>query len=610
MIIPMYKYSFLVFYADYDAFIEQLKRKGVAHIRQYKAEPSREMQELYRDIHDVHKVVKFLESRKPKSQTTLSGENEKNKTGKEVFETISTYQRDLEQYEQQLQALLKEKKQITPWGYFSRSKVQRLLEEGFHIHFFVCPVKKYQPQWEEKYPIEVVSDHAGFRYFVSISRTEKPEIAIKNRAVDEVAPPGKELGTVEKEEKKSRERIREINEALDHLSQEGLEQVEQYKKELEDAYAELNVRFQTREEAEGKVRYLEAWVPEVKQDALDEFLNHKEVYYLKEKAKEEEKPPIMLKNNRYSRLFEPVGKLFSLPSYAELDMTPFFAPFFMMFFGFCLGDAGYGLMMVIAAALYKRKAKPGLKPVLALIQWLGLATVIFGILTGTFFGINLIETPIPVLSGIREMFLDENQMFNLAIILGGVQILFGMVLKAVNKIRQKGFAYSISTWSWFFLIVFSGLFYYLDEQAASQEPLLWGTAHKIILGAASLGIFVLNDPKRNIFLNIGLGFWDAYNTVIGLIGDLLSYIRLFALGLASAILGLVFNQLAFDLSPDVIILQQLVILIILVVGHSINIFMSGLGAFVHPLRLTFVEFYKNAGFTGGGKEYKPLKQLQ
>jgi len=96
----------------------------------------------------------------------------------------------------------------------------------------------------------------------------------------------------------------------------------------------------------------------------------------------------------------------------------------------------------------------------------------------------------------------------------------------------------------------------------------------------------------------------------GLIGDLLSYIRLFALGLCGGVMGFVFNQLAVQLSGDTPVVSHLVMIIILLLGHSLNIFMSGLGAFVHPMRLTFVEFYKNAGFEGGGKKYKPFKYIE
>jgi V/A-type H+-transporting ATPase subunit I len=202
---------------------------------------------------------------------------------------------------------------------------------------------------------------------------------------------------------------------------------------------------------------------------------------------------------------------------------------------------------------------------------------------------------------------DTDELFNLAIILGVIQILFGMVLKVINISRVKGFMYSLSTIGWLILIIGLGAVFglktagTLDEQTAS-------VAQYVVLGIAGVFILVLNHPKRNIFMNIGAGLWDVYIMATSLLGDVLSYIRLFALGVSSAILGMVFNNMAMSMKPDNIILGPLVMIIILVIGHSITIFMSGLGAFVHPLRLTFVEFYKNAGFTGGGKPYKPFAE--
>jgi V/A-type H+-transporting ATPase subunit I len=128
-----------------------------------------------------------------------------------------------------------------------------------------------------------------------------------------------------------------------------------------------------------------------------------------------------------------------------------------------------------------------------------------------------------------------------------------------------------------------------------------------VLGIACLFIFILNTPKRNPLINIGAGLWNTYNMITGVLGDLLSYIRLFALGICGGVMGFVFNDLALQLSGNIPVVSQIVMLIILLIGHFLNIFMSGLGAFVHPMRLTFVEFYKNAGFEGGGKKYKPFK---
>jgi V/A-type H+-transporting ATPase subunit I len=199
-------------------------------------------------------------------------------------------------------------------------------------------------------------------------------------------------------------------------------------------------------------------------------------------------------------------------------------------------------------------------------------------------------------------------MFNLALILGGVQIIFGMFVKAYGIIRRYGWAYSIETWGWLILILGCIAMYLVSE----NELLPPDTARYVtygILGVAGLFIYILNTPGRNPLINIGAGLWNTFNMATGLLGDLLSYIRLFALGLCGGVMGYVFNELAMQLSGDIPVVSHLFMVIILLLGHSINIFMSCLGAFVHPMRLTFVEFYKNAGFEGGGKLYKPFRYI-
>ena len=198
--------------------------------------------------------------------------------------------------------------------------------------------------------------------------------------------------------------------------------------------------------------------------------------------------------------------------------------------------------------------------------------------------------------------LDNQQMFNLSLILGAIQIIFGMTLKAVNQAIQFGFKYAISTIGWLLVLVSTAVAF-----AAPSVMAMGDTLHLAILAVGGLMVYLFNSPGKNIFLNIGLGLWDTYNMATGLLGDILSYVRLFALGLSGGILAGVFNSLAVGMSPDNVIAGPIVMVLIFVIGHSINIFMNVLGAMVHPMRLTFVEFFKNSGYDGGGKEYKPFK---
>ena len=130
------------------------------------------------------------------------------------------------------------------------------------------------------------------------------------------------------------------------------------------------------------------------------------------------------------------------------------------------------------------------------------------------------------------------------------------------------------------------------------------------LASAGVLIFFFNSPHKNPFINVGAGLYSCYEMATGVVGDLVSYVRLFAIGLCGAIIGQVFNALSVGLSGDVPVLSWIVMAIILAIGHGLNIFISALGAFVHPVRLTFVEFYKNAGFEGGGRKFTPFKHAE
>ena len=131
----------------------------------------------------------------------------------------------------------------------------------------------------------------------------------------------------------------------------------------------------------------------------------------------------------------------------------------------------------------------------------------------------------------------------------------------------------------------------------------------IAIGSISaLGIYIFNTPGRNPLINIGAGLWDTYNMATGILGDTLSYIRLYALGLAGGMLGGAFNNLAGMVLGDNPTWQWLPFVLIIIIGHALNLAMSALGAFVHPLRLSFVEYFKNSGYQGAGKLYQPFKK--
>jgi V/A-type H+-transporting ATPase subunit I len=201
--------------------------------------------------------------------------------------------------------------------------------------------------------------------------------------------------------------------------------------------------------------------------------------------------------------------------------------------------------------------------------------------------------------------LDSISMFYFALIIGGMQILFGFFIKIFNITKRRGFKYALSSLGWFIFLV-SVIVYAVGGKLGFLDLDVIRYGLYIMMGIAGILIFVFNNPDKNIFIRLGGGIWDSYGVVTGLFGDVLSYIRLFALGISSAILGFVFNDISLQFL-NIPYIGWLFFLILLLVGHSINLFLATLGGIIHPMRLTFVEFYKNAGFQGGGKKYEPFK---
>ncbi len=361
------------------------------------------------------------------------------------------------------------------------------------------------------------------------------------------------------------------------------------------------------DEAEGRLLVMEGWAPRAQEERVDRFVDAQtDVIALKSKPTPDDEVPVLLKNNRYASLFELIGDFYSLPKYGTMDLTPYFAPFYMIFFGFCLCDGGYGLLLLAAGMILKaRKAKGIMGQVAGLTIWLGAATVVFGVLTGGFFGYDIYRL-MPSLSDYK---LESMELFKLALAFGAVQIVFGMVLKVVATTQQIGFKYALSTLGWMILLCATLAAVALPEVGVNMGGFtLSSPLYLVLAGAGAFMMLFLNSPGKNPLANFGAGLWNTYNDVSGFVGDFLSYIRLFAIGLSGGILALVFNDLAFGLAPDIPVVKQLVVLLILLFGHGINLFMSCLSAFVHPLRLTFVEFYKNAGFESTQRTFNPFKK--
>jgi len=589
MIITMYKYDFLVYYDDHNKFLDGLRDLGVLHIKPYSSHISQSFTDIQTSLKKIRDTKSLLS--KLKINPTSEGKSPQLKNGEQIIAQVETLQAEKQHLQLSLQNLDNAIFYAEPWGKFLPETLFKLKENGITVRMYSCVEKLFDPKWKAEYCLEIINVRTPDIFFIIIQdRDEKIEIK-----ADRLSWPEKPVSLLKDEKTHVTDRMSMISQELESISRFQMDKLHTYEQEVYTQMQILEAHEQSKKLNEDKVLLLSGFVPKFRQAEIESYCDEYKILFLHEKVKPKDQPPILLKNRRFPQLYEFIGKLYSLPSYAEIDLTPFFAPFFMMFFGLCLGDAGYGLLILIVATWYKFKVNPSLHPLLSLGQWLGLATVIFGIVTGTFFGLNLMGDSFAFLGSLRKVMLDSNQIFNFALVLGFVQIIFGLCIQIANRVRQFGWKYAVMPVSW--IVILFGI-------ADIAILKLTGSISTYMIYGAVVAILLYNDPDTKILPRIGKGIWELYG-ITGFVGDLLSYIRLFALGISGAILGLVVNDIAIRLlSVDWI--GPVLFVIFLIFGHGLNLMISSLGAFVHPLRLTFVEFYKNAGFTGGGKEYKPF----
>ncbi len=605
MIIKMNKYAFMVYHREYDAFLMTLRELGVVHVKETNSIlDNAELQALLAERKRVGMAIRYCKNLNSQAKGVALAPA-RGLTKAEGLKLVGKLE-EMQEKRVQLQAakvsLEKDIAYMDIWGEFSYANIRRLKKAGFDVTFFSCPTSKYEPEWGEKYNAFLVNNFQSVTYFVTITKTG----TVIDIDAERPKMPDRGLAKLHLAMEQLQDNIKALNNQLGEYAAKQYNTLVELEKNIQNEYNLSNTLVQTDREAGDKLMLLEGFVPAEEAPAMEAALEKDGYYFQELDIQDGDRVPIKLKNNKFSRLYEPITRMFSLPNYAEFDPTPLFAPFFMLFFGLCFGDGGYGLLVLLACTFFKRKVNPDFKPFLTLFQYLGLAAIIVGTCTGSFFGIALAD--VPAFSKVKDYFVSSDNLMTFSIVIGLVQIIFGKTIAAFKMKAQKGVKYSIAPFAWVFVITALALAFGLP-MLNLQLP---ETVKTVFIGIAVVGLvvaFLYNSPGKNIFLNVGTGLWNTYNMASGLLGDTLSYIRLFAIGLTGAILGGVFNQLAVDMTEGMnVVVRAICMLLILLVGHAINIGLCTISSLVHPLRLIFVEYYKNAEFEGGGKEYRPFKK--
>lgn len=594
MIKKMTKYSFVVFHKEVEDFLKNLQEIGVVDVTRQKRAIDTYSMEQFEEIARCNAAVSALNRLKGEAQKKgLEIPAEKPVTDN-LLELYSTLVQKRDALKTKLFNLKGEYANALPWGAFEEKNLTDLAALGYTPYFFAVSAQKYDKEWESLYPIHILNEYEGKIYFtVLMEGEEKPVLPVP----DSVFPPVPANILSQNLQELQNEAAQVENQLLSLTNC-----TEDFKALREEKFSSLDLYLASEassKKADETIAIFEAFAPTDIEAQVIQFLENNNVYYLKEEAKEEDNPPVKLKNNFFAKLYEPIGELYMLPKYGELDLTMFYAPFYMLFFGFCLGDMGYGLILILVGLIVNFKVK-AFANYGKLLAWLGFGTVIMPALSGTVFGAKLYEI-VPLPQNITELFFNDMQMFWFAILFGIFQIVFARFIQCIYNFTKKNYRVALNALGWGLSIAWATLAYASSEAGFSYP----GWVNYIGIGALALIVLCGSDAKNPI-VRIVKGTFTLYDST-SVFGDVLSYIRLFGLATSGGILGFVINSISMTLG-EVPYVGWLLMIIMLIIGHTFVMLLSSLGAFVHPLRLTFIEFYKNAGFEGGGRPYNPLKK--
>lgn len=595
MIARMKKITLISSAKTQDKFLLKLRRAGAVHIKHVCPPSSNEItftEERLSLLNDAADILPAPDKTK-KASMNLSEEE----AVKYAEELLIRY-REKEHLQNTIHEIQNQIDWYRPWGSFNPHDVKDLKNKGIFIKLYSLQkseFKKIRREYSERITI-INKDNA--RVYLALILYKKDE----KLPFDEAISPEKGLTQLQTELNHSEKRLKEI----DTYFKEKAPLKEAFKKEISDIKERLeflNVRFGMKS---GEVfSYLQGFIPESYLNNVISMAKLEGAGYLIEEPDDPDETPTLVKNPKWIRIIDPVFKFMNtLPGYAEYDISVPFLLFFSLFFAMLIGDAGYGILFMIITFFAKRKFKNAPQEPFYLVYALAIATTIWGVITGTYFGFEKIAQ-LPILNnliiGKISSFAKGNQdfMIYLCFIIGAVHLSIAHIMMALRVINSR---LALGQLGW--IMVVWGLFYTAGTLVLAKA--FPSFAGYLILGGAILIMF-FSSLNKNILKGALATLGNLPLSIISAFSDVVSYLRLFAVGYASVIVANSFNNMAMEAGFGSIA-SGLGAAFILFFGHALNIALGIIAVVVHGIRLNMLEFSGHLGMQWSGREYKPFKE--
>lgn len=599
MIVPMKKAAILVQPKDSADTIESLRSLGVVHVEHQQLPKGKDISALREDIALIDRVIavlsqeEFLKAHTPQDSRDLG---DWKFTAKHILDLCNRLNQ-LKNYALTLNARIS---QWEVWGDFDPEVISAFRSKGIYIRLYQLPVKEIK-----NLPAKHIAGQAGLpaHVIVKIISTVR---GIANCAIisqQEIDIPFKEVTLPKIGLAAMKARLSENNRIIDSIKDE-IRQATCYRKLFWRIRQSLEEELKFHQalsgmgQAEG-LMYLTGYIPYDAVRPLQETAKKKRWGIMINEPCAEDRVPTLIRNPRWVSIIRPVFKLIELiPGYKELDISLWFLIFFSIFFGMLIGDAGIGLIFLTLIFLAQRKWGPRLrdKSLFVLLYISCACAVAWGMLTGTFFGQEWLPQSVkPLIPALRS---DKN-IQTICFLLGAIHLSIAHAWRGIIKLPSFT---ALAECGW--ILILWGAFFLARMLVLGDAFSAFGK-WLFILGAVLVVFFT--DPNRNFLKGIGAGFGNLLLNFVNSFTDVVSYVRLFAVGLATVAVADAFNRMAMDVGYNSII-AAVVSSLILLLGHMLNVLLAPMSILVHGVRLNLLEFCNHADVKWSGFAYQPLRK--
>ena len=605
MIVPMKKATIITQDKDADSTVSALRRLGVLHVEYEQAPAGEDINSLKDKITLVNSSLEVLSIKEFLIPGTVKPSKKLADWAFTAKHIIDLYKR-IEQLYEYAATLTNRIGQLEPWGDFDPAQIAQLAGKDIFVRLYQIPIKE-MALIPSGVVVKKVFTQGGIAYCAIISQGEvDPSTSLeghgeRSRTIEihfkEISLPKMGLHQLRKRLTEDRQAMQSLKEEITKLTSYRAELIV-IKNSLEK---ELELRQAIRGMGQsGALTYITGYVPFDKVGSVTQVAKQEKWGLVVREPEEEDNVPVLIRNPRWISLISPIFKFLEiLPGYRELDISLLFLIFFSIFFGMLIGDAGYGLIYALITFLIQRKCvKKGMpQSVFYLFYILSLCAIVFGLLTGTFFGQEWLAK-----LGIKPLMpalTDQHNIQAVCFFIGALHLTiahawrFALKMPSLEALADAGWI--LVLWTAFFLaktLVLGDSFPYFGN---------W----LLVSGLALVILFT--NPQRNILKGIAQGLGTVALSLMNNFTDVVSYVRLFAVGLAGVAIADAFNSMA-ALVGHKGILAIIVSAFILIVGHTLGIVLGPVSVLVHGVRLNVLEFSGHANVTWSGNAYKPLKE--